>query len=252
MKILPRCTLPPHVKIDRRHNPRKVWSRFGYRAFRACLRWEFGFTCAFCLLHESDFTEFGAEGLGLLGIEHFSPVSADPGQSGSYANCFYCCRFCNENRWKTSAVDPRGSKLLNPCTHVWGRHFFVSEDHLLPLEADADAVYTAASYDLNDPRKRAMRQARRKRLDEGLSLLEEGPGLIASTLAACRRAKTRQEAAALLAVADRLRQQVLRAVKEVLRHVAVPMDADRSCRCGTTEGRALPDWLEAQTLEIEI
>ncbi len=252
MKILPQRTLPPHAKIDRRHNPRKASGRFGYRAFRACLRWEFGFTCAFCLLHESDFTEYGAEGFGFMGIEHFSPVSADPKQAGSYANCFYCCRFCNENRWKTPPVDPLGSKLLNPCTHVWGSHFFVAEDHLLPVEADSDAVYTAVAYDLNDPRKREMRRARQERLDECLALLEDGPGLIASALAACRRARTRQEAVALLAVAARLRKEILRTIKGTLRHAAAPMDADRSCRCGTTENHVLPGWLEMQTLEVEV
>lgn len=185
-----------------------------------------------------------------MGIEHFSPVSADPGQAGSYDNCFYCCRFCNENRWKTPAVDPLGRKLLNPCTHAWGSHFFVSGAYLLPVETDSDAVYTAATYDLNDPRRREMRRSRQKRLNESLSLMEDGPGLIASALAACRRAGTRQEVVELLAVAVRIHNEIRRAVKEVLRHLAVPTDADRSCRCGVTH--VLPAWLEAQTLEIEI
>lgn len=187
-----------------------------------------------------------------MGIEHFSPVSADPEQAGSYANCFYCCRFCNENRWSTPAVDPLGSKLLNPCTHVWGNHFFVSGDQLLPVEADSDAAYTTAAYDLNDPRKREMRRARQERLDECLSLLKDGPDLITSALVASRRAESRQEAVALLTVAVRIHKEIRRAVKEVLRHAAVPMDADRSCRCGTPKDHVLPGWLEAQTQEIEI
>jgi hypothetical protein len=252
MKILPQRTLPPHVKIDRRHNPRKVLSRFGYRAFRACLRWEFGFTCAFCLLHESDFTEHGGEGLGFMGIEHFLPVSADPGQVSSYDNCFYCCRLCNEARSKAPVVNPFGSKLLNPCAHVWGMHFFSSTDNLLPVAADSEAVYTAWAYDLNDPRRRSMRRARRERLDECLSMLEDGPGLIASTLTACQRAGTRQEAAALVLVADRLHKEILRALREVQRYAAIPRDAGRSCRCGTADDHLLPIWLETQTLEIEI
>ena len=121
---------------------------------------------------------------------------------------------------------------------------------MLPVEADSDAVYTEAAYDLNDPRKREMRTARQERLDESLSLLEEGPGLIDSALEACRRAGTRQEVVELLAVAVRIRKEIRRAFKEVLRHLAIPTDADRSCRCGATH--ALPDWLEMQTLEIEI
>jgi hypothetical protein len=187
-----------------------------------------------------------------MGIEHFSPVSDDPGQENAYANCFYCCRLCNQTRSRLPVIDELGSKLLDPCTHVWENHFFLFDDLLLPVATDAEAIYTASVYDLNDPRKIMMRRARQERLDESLSLLKEGPGLIDSTLAACRRARTRQEAAALLAVADRLRQQILRAFKEALRHLAIPTDADRSCRCDTTHGHILPGWLEAQTQEIEI
>ena len=75
MRILPLQSQPPSTTVDRRHTPRPTTGRFGYQGYRACLRWEFGFTCAFCLLHESDFVEHGAEGLGLLGVEHFLPVA---------------------------------------------------------------------------------------------------------------------------------------------------------------------------------
>ena len=65
MRALPPTTLPASEPIARRHAPDGAWA-----SFRACLRWEFGFTCAFCLLHEADFLEHGAEGSGLFATEH--------------------------------------------------------------------------------------------------------------------------------------------------------------------------------------
>ena len=59
MKILPPQTKPPTSPIERRHRPRPVHGRQGYLKFRPCLRWDFGFTCPFCLMHESDFVRGG-------------------------------------------------------------------------------------------------------------------------------------------------------------------------------------------------
>src|SRR5690349_1008078 len=106
MKILPPQTLPPNARIERRHQPEGVTGRYGYRAYRACLRWEFGFTCAFCLLHEADLAPFGAEGLGVMTIEHFVPVSVDEEKAGEYRNCYYACRLCNQSR-SNAPVDGR-------------------------------------------------------------------------------------------------------------------------------------------------
>lgn len=65
MKILPPVTLPPRQPTTRRHEPKAAFGAEGYQAYRACLRWEFGFTCSFCLMHEADLTGGRAvEGLG--------------------------------------------------------------------------------------------------------------------------------------------------------------------------------------------
>lgn len=45
-------TKPWPKGIDRRHKPRAPVGRHGYQAFRQCLRWEFGFSCSFCLCHD--------------------------------------------------------------------------------------------------------------------------------------------------------------------------------------------------------
>src|SRR5437879_2619929 len=92
--MLPPQTHPPNEPIRRRHSP----PRLAYEEYRSCLRWEFGFTCAFCLLHEADFVEEGARGTGLMWIEHHVAQSADPALVDTYENCFYACRYCNGAR----------------------------------------------------------------------------------------------------------------------------------------------------------
>jgi hypothetical protein len=47
MKILPPATQPPRQPTIRRHEPKPAQGEEGYQAYRPCLRWEFGFTCAF-------------------------------------------------------------------------------------------------------------------------------------------------------------------------------------------------------------
>ena len=50
MQVLPCRTQPPDRATELRHAPLAA----KYEAYRDCLRWEFGFTCAVCLVHESD------------------------------------------------------------------------------------------------------------------------------------------------------------------------------------------------------
>lgn len=251
MRILPRRTLPPFVKVERRHSPSKVRHRDGHRAYRSCLRWEFGFSCAFCLLHESDFAEHGAEGLGLLGVEHFSPVSTDPARAGDYENCFYCCRLCNGVRARIPITGDDGCRLLNPCGEIWADHFQVEDDdRLQPRQNDLDALYTAFIYDLNEPCKVNMRRARRERIDEAQELLSGGPAIVALLLKTSECAVSAGESEALLAAAKSFEQQMLRARRALERHAAVPPDAVNACRCGEISCCALPLWLEAQTWDL--
>jgi hypothetical protein len=249
MKILPLQTRPPSTKVDRCHVPRPTAGRFGYQGYRACLRWEFGFTCAFCLLHESDFVEYGAEGLGLLGVEHFVPVSAE-GDANSYENCFYACRLCNGSRSDAPVVDLLGRRLLEPCGHTWADHFQAApDDRLRPMDGDPDAAYTHATYDLDDPRKMEIRCARRRRIEVRLLILSEGLDLLEPLLDRLRREPPEQRAD-LLRVAEQLRRGMDQAVTELLRYAAVPRDADAGCRCGRNDHHRLPAGLADQLLDI--
>src|SRR3990170_75943 len=94
MRVLPSRTVPSEQAIERRHEP----SSSHYTRYRPCLRWEFGFTCAFCLLHETDLIEHGISRTGLTSIEHHIAQSEAPFLRDRYDNCLYACRFCNKAR----------------------------------------------------------------------------------------------------------------------------------------------------------
>jgi hypothetical protein len=163
--LLPLTTAPWRIPIERRHKPPEPVSSspFGYRKFLSCLRWEFGFTCAFCLLHEADFQDHGAKGSGQMSIEHGELASAAPSRVNAYENCFYACRYCNQAREVKPLIDGQMRRLLNPCQHAW-EEFFVLDGHEVRARADSpDAVYTIAAYRLNDARKRVRRRSGRRR-----------------------------------------------------------------------------------------
>ena len=148
MKILPLQTCLPSTPIFRRHNPHPVhWTR-GYREYHECLQWDFGFTCAFCLLHEADIALQGTEGLGVLTVEHLVPQSIDETLANDYTNLVYACRFCNTARKTTPRVG-LGCSLLDPTKDSWSDHFHTDGDHLLLRDHDLDALYTHKTYDLD-------------------------------------------------------------------------------------------------------
>lgn len=241
MTILPASTEPYTARIVRRHQPAP--SR--YDSYRVCLRWEFGFTCAFCLLHEADLIQAGARGSGLFSIEHRVARRHAPDQADTYANCFYACRFCNRPPTAEETAAWRAEYLLDPCTSTWSEHFQLVEDELVPRAGDERARATARVYDLGDPRKIAMRRRRREALEGAVRLLREGPGLVDALLA---RADSACPAAGgeLLAVAAELQRQMDAALSQLRQLAAVPPDAPGACRCGDGVARDLPAALAAQ------
>lgn len=244
MKILPSSTRPPTHKIRRRHSPAPTRGRYGYQSYRACLRWEFGFSCALCLLHEADLARQGVEGLGVTGIEHYHSVSTTPELINSYNNCLYACRLCNDSR-ANAPVSIRTRRLLNPCDDNWSAHFEVKGDLLQPQNGDLDAEYTHRVYDLDDPRKIRMRQMRRETVNECKALIKGAYRLAEALL---DRSFSEHDPLSLGAAEELLRCIDL-AVKDLATYRAIPADAPQTCRCHNEENHTLPSWLEAQVNE---
>lgn len=245
MKILSPATAPWRSRIERRHEPRPLAGLYGYREYRPCLRWEFGFSCAFCLCHEADLSPYGRR----TEVEHFVPVSHDQEQENNYFNCFLVCPFCNQSRGAAPNQDPAGpGRLLNPCEEAWREFFYLREDQILPREENADAVYTRNTYDLNDPRKVKMRELRRLTISAGAAHRSRFQELHARLLAKAKKTSEPE----LVDMAEKLWELRKPVEENLARFQAVPWNADTSCRCGHTRHHSLPDVLEEQTWEFDL
>jgi hypothetical protein len=239
---LPPATQPWRIPITRRHTPRAARGKSGFQSYRQCLRWEFGFSCAFCLLHEMDLFTPGVEGTGLTGIEHFEPKSLNEAGRNQYENLFYCCRFCNSAHGSLPVADPEGRRLLNPCEVAW-RDFFELRGDELHARDEGDATYTHEVYDLNDRRKVVLRQKRREALAVRSAYLAEGRGVLDSLI---ERARDTGDIV-LVDESERLWEwfeKVISATKHLTAVPAIPAET-AACSCGH-EVCSLPEVLAEQ------
>ncbi len=249
MRILPPVLRPWPREIRRRHRPSAARGRYGYRKYRQCLRWEFGFTCAFCQCHETDLRLHGVEGTGLTQIEHFIPVSHAGAGTNDYTNCFYICCFCNSARGVAPSRDPQRSvRLLNPCESIWGQLFDFEDDRLEPHSDDPNAAYTCDVYALNDPRKTWMRRQRRTIVRDRLSFLKRGQKARDRLLEQASQTPNPGLVDAAMVIEEALKQ----ARRDMELFVAIPSDARASCSCREDKLCQLPSVLTEQTIEAII
>lgn len=240
-KYLPSATKPWRIPIARRHIPPTVRGKEGFKSYRPCLRWEFGFSCAFCLLHEVDLFAAGIEGTALTWVEHHVPKSRLESGRNHYENCFYSCRFCNSAHGALPVVDPEGNRLLDPCRVAWGAFFELRDDELRPRD-EGDAAYTHRTYDLDEPRKMKLRKARRETLAAMNACLSQGRQVHDRLLERARDTADSslvdlaQEAWELFELAGRQREHL----------VGIPQDADLVCACGHDRNCSLPEVLFEQ------
>ncbi len=218
MKILPEATQPPAEPILRRYAPRAG----DYTDYRDCIRWEFGFTCAFCLLHETDLMEHGLQGLGIITIEHPTRKGAVPAERNTYSNCV--------------------------C--AWARHFRWADHHLVPEPGDGDAQYTHEAYDFDDPVKVKLRHDRGNRIRGGLRAIAVLPGLLEDLHSKAQA--DLENAEKLLARAEAVEDTLRQAIGQLQRYRSVPVDAPATCRCRKAELLRLPDFLAGQCQEISL
>jgi hypothetical protein len=249
-KIVPDVTRPWRRRIVRRHAPPAAKGMVGFRTYRPCLRWEFGFSCAFCLCHETDLM-LASEGWGVMQIEHFVPKTLEPARINDYENCFYVCRLCNGARGNSPNRDADGRSLLNPCATVWHERFKVTVDELQPRqESDGDAAYTSELYDFEDARKVRLRRARRKVVSQRLSYLRRSRDLEDDLLDRLEKGGG-SELVEMVDTARAVRQARKLAFEDLLRFRAVPDDRDTACACRRPE-RSLPPVLDEQTIDLSV
>lgn len=252
MRILPPTTQPPEIPFTRNHDPKEAGWSGGFHEYRACLRWEFGFTCALCLIHEADLADNGVEGTGRTSVEHITPQRDDPDQANVYRNCLYACTLCNRARSTKPLLDRNGNRLLDPTCEAWSAHFEARDNKLIPKTGHGE--HTRDAYDLNDPRKVWMRAERRERIERWCKLVSEGPAQAAALAAlagelAASDDDVNRARSAVLAVASAERNEDIRLARKWLaRYQGTPADADLSCRCQIS--LTIPQQLAEQLLEV--
>lgn len=246
MKVLPAETPLPSDAIVRRHAPGGRYS-----SFRSCARWDFGFTCPLCLLHESDLSRIGVEGWGVMTIEHVTTRSSSPSLEDRYDNTLYACRRCNGARGAAARSTPV-ARLLDPTACAWAMHFSRHDDRIEPHADDADAAYTEATYRLNDSQRVALRAERRERVTCALTALEQLPPRLDRLLDLAASEGESSRRAALIDAADALHRALRGAIRDLRSAAAVPRDASRGCACAAEDARRLPDFVERSCLNLDL
>lgn len=254
MQVLPCRTQPPDRATELRHAPLAA----KYEAYRDCLRWEFGFTCAVCLVHESDVDV-------RVQAEHVVRQADAPHLVDEYTNLLLVCAWCNRDRGTWS-----GLPLLDPRVTAWNLHFYLDGSLLLPREGDSEAQRAHQVYQLNRPRKVEARTRRNDDLVQILRILGEYPTMLTeleTRLTAIReeersvRDGPTTDIGTVRALRDERQELDRRRVMfedqlswargVAKRFAPIPADAPTRCRCGHRDHHSLPAGLASQVQMID-
>jgi hypothetical protein len=248
MNTLQPAPPPWSICVQRRHAPAKAGGLHGYRKYRPCLRWDFAFSCGFCMAHEADLCHAGALGSGMFEVEHFHTQSAFPQLKNDFDNCFNACRYCNRARGSLEAETSDGRRLLNPCTDVWSDFFQRVGDELLPVPGDPNAAYTCETYQLNEPIKLKMRSLRRMTIEECVEVLRDGQTLHDELTS--KWLEQRDEL--LIVAAQKLNESRRMAMRVLTSFAGIPEDAHVACRCDTVVHHCAPPIMAVITMNIPL
>ncbi|MBM4031051.1 MAG: HNH endonuclease [Planctomycetes bacterium] len=133
---------PPTSVVVRRHTPSPGPHDAGWQTFRACLRWEFSFTCVYCRLRESD---FGYWSHVHFSVDHLRPKEHFQHLAKDYDNCYYACSPCNSSKgdsYPSAEEEAAGFRFLDPCKDVVSEHFAMEEDTVVAVAGSRIAQYT--------------------------------------------------------------------------------------------------------------
>lgn len=160
-KILPvqkQTTATAHVERS------EVPPGLPYREYRAYLREDFVFSCAYCTM-----TEFEAQGVRMT-IDHYVPKNADPALVNEYSNLMYCCDQCNRlkgDRWPPPAAREDGHRFFRPDHDYRDEHFYIEDNsHALELTGKSNTgEFTVIFLDLNRQVLQRLRSIRQRLRD---------------------------------------------------------------------------------------
>jgi hypothetical protein len=100
----------PASRHIRRHDPGGYKD---YGSYRDWLRDEFTFQCVYCLHREQWYSRNGT-----FHLDHFVPVSIDPGGKCEYTNLLYACATCNEAKRDILGLPDPCSVAFHECLRI--------------------------------------------------------------------------------------------------------------------------------------
>lgn len=124
--------------------------------YKDCLRLDFEFRCAYCLIHEADY-----QSPEDFQVDHFRPQSRFPALASKYRNLYNACHLCNKtnrkgDRWPSKEEEARGERFVDPCEEDWEGHVeFVEDGSVRPLTPAGD--YSVRTIDLDRDQLRTHR-----------------------------------------------------------------------------------------------
>lgn len=154
-----------------------------YQLYKAYLRVDFHYSCAYCGIHEN---EFG--GIRHFHVEHYRPQVHFPGLVLDYENLFYACGICNSFKradWPSDNPLDDGIGYLDPCQHDYLVHFKENDNAILE-HLSPPALYMIERLHLNRMqliKLRSFRQREAQQHSALLTLYETAISKIATQLA---------------------------------------------------------------------
>ena len=118
-----------------------------YQDYKAYLRRDFLYRCAYCLIHEGHFG-----GLRNYHVDHFCPKRKFPGLALVYKNLYYSCSICNTVKgdvWPSQDQLSTGYCFTDPCQeNPYEHHFHAQGNGILRFLTNA-GKYTLEHLRLN-------------------------------------------------------------------------------------------------------
>jgi hypothetical protein len=139
-----------------------------YNEYRATLRWDFFYSCAYCTMTEAE-----AQAIRFT-IDHYEPSSACPDLENNYENLMYACDECNlrkGDRYPPAGARVAGYRFFRPDHDFRDEHFEQSDLRLEPKTKTGQ--FSIEALDLNRHSLRRLRDIR-DRLLGALQSVEAG------------------------------------------------------------------------------
>jgi len=179
--------------------------------YKGCLRLDFQFRCAYCLIHESDY-----QSPEDFEVDHFEPQSVNRARAKEYANLYYACRLCNKpgrkgSNWPSREERERGLRFVDPCADDWEDHVeFQDDGSALPLSKPGEYSIRRIGLDRSQLRRHRVKFPGEYANRSHLRRVERALDRISQALRSRRNIakELRQELRALKSQVPKLRRRV--------------------------------------------